>query len=172
MPDRTAPDWAVRDAVAGDVEAVREVAASAWRDTYTGLLATTTIERWIEHAYSVERVARRISGHTFLVVENEGRIAAFVDALDEGDRLHLAAMYARPELRGRGAGTALLDTLCGRFPDHPITADVLLGNRKGEVFYQGRGFVPREILEEDMLGEVAIERRWRRDPGAERYRRR
>ncbi|HEX6987261.1 MAG TPA: hypothetical protein VF170_17925, partial [Planctomycetaceae bacterium] len=61
---------------------------------------------------------------------------------------------------GEGAGTMLLGTLRARFPDRPVVADVLTGNRKGEVFYERRGFVPREAFEEDLFGEQVAERRW------------
>ena len=74
----------VRRATDADIEAVRHVAAAAWRDTYEGLLK----------------------------------------------------------------------------PGQPISADVLDGNRKGETFYEARGFVPRERLEADLFGEPVVERRW------------
>jgi GNAT superfamily N-acetyltransferase len=150
----------VRDALSGDAAAVRAVAAAGWRDTYTGLFAAATIESFVASAYSVERLERRIAGHTFLVVEDGHGIVAFADAIPEPDRLNLVAIYALPEWRGRGAGTALLDTLRERFPDLPIAADVLAGNRKGETFYEHRGFEPRERLEEDLFGEAVLERRW------------
>jgi hypothetical protein len=39
-------------------------------------------------------------------------------------------------------------------------ADVLAGNRKGEPFYEARGFEPRETLDEQLGGELVAERRW------------
>lgn len=150
----------VRDAVIGDAEAVRHVASAAWRDTYSGMLAAATIESFVENAYSLERLERRIAGHTFLVVEEGPEIAAFADAIRESDRINLVAIYASPTWRDRGAGSALLEVLRDRFPDLPIAADVLDGNRKGEIFYEHRGFVPRERLEEHLFGEAVVERRW------------
>lgn len=150
----------LRDAETGDAEAVRAVAAAAWRDTYAGVLADPTIEAFIDAAYSIERLELRIARHDFLVVEHEGRIIAFADAIAGSDRLTLAAIYAHPEWRGRGAGSMLLSALRSRFPALPVTADVVSGNRKGEVFYERRGFVPRETLEEELFGERVVERRW------------
>ena len=150
----------LRDAVPDDAAAVREVASLAWRDTYRGLLSDATIEAFIDRAYSLERLGRRIDGHTFLVVEEAGAIVAFADAAVDEDRLNLAAIYAHPERRRRGAGTLLLDTLRDRFPTLSISADVLVGNRKGEAFYERRGFVPRETLPEELFGEPVVERRW------------
>ncbi len=150
----------VRDAISDDAAAVREVASHGWRDTYRGLLLEATIEAFIDRAYSLERVQRRIDGHTFLVVADAGAIVAFADAAIDGDHLNLGAIYAHPERRGRGAGTLLLDALRDRFPAMAISADVLVGNRKGEAFYERRGFVPRETLPAELFGEAVVERRW------------
>lgn len=150
----------VRDALESDVAAVREVAVAAWRDTYATLLQPGTIEAFIEAAYSVEMLERRIARHVFLVAEDVGRIIAFANATILPDRLNLASIYALPERRGEGVGTLLLAVLRTRFPKLPIAADVLSGNGKGEVFYERRGFVPRETLVEDLFGEPVVERRW------------
>ena len=150
----------VRDATAADAAAIGLVARAAWRDTYAGLLEAATIEAFVEAAYTVQRLERRIDRHVVLVAEDDGRIIAFADALPEADRLSLVAIYAEPDRRGEGAGTMLLGTLRARFPDRPVVADVLTGNRKGEVFYERRGFVPREAFEEDLFGEQVAERRW------------
>ena len=152
-------EWIVRPASLADVEAIRAVASSAWRDTYDGLLDAATIEAFIERAYSVESVERRITG-IFLVVEDDDHVVAFANAVADGDHLNLAAIYALPERRGQGAGTDLLEALRSRFPRLPIAADVLVGNRKGEVFYERRGFTPRETIQAELFGEPVVERRW------------
>jgi GNAT superfamily N-acetyltransferase len=144
----------------GDAADIRVVAATAWSATYSGLLPDWTIEAFVDFAYSIDRLHRRIERHTFLVAEQAGSIIAFADALVEGDRLSLVAIYTAPERRGEGAGTLLLTELRSRFPDRPIAADVLLGNRRGEDFYERRGFVPGEAIESDLLGEPVVERRW------------
>jgi GNAT superfamily N-acetyltransferase len=155
---------AVRRADAGDVAEIRAVAAAAWRDTYDGLLRAETIEAFIERAYSLERVERRIEADTFLVAVEAGRIVAFADARDADDRVDLFAIYALPDSRRRGAGSALLVELRARFPGIPIVADVLLGNRKGEGFYERLGFEPRGTVEAELFGEPVVERRWRLEP--------
>ncbi len=158
---------AVRDATTADVEVVRAIAAAAWRDTYAEHLAEATIEAFLERSYSVERVTRRIQHDTFLLaVDGDGSVTAFADAREGDGYLHLLAIYALPESRGRGAGTSLLEALRGRFPDQAIAAEVLDGNRKGEAFYAARGFVPREALEADLFGDHIVERRWWLEVGA------
>lgn len=150
----------VRDAMAADINVIARVAAAAWRDTYEGLLAPATIESFIASAYSSERLARRIEGDVFLVALADDVVVAFADAFPEVDRLTLAAIYVDPTRRGAGVGTQLLAELRRRHPGAPVVADVLKGNRKGEAFYERRGFEPRETIDVDLYGERAVERRW------------
>jgi GNAT superfamily N-acetyltransferase len=159
------PALVVRDATADDIEAVRSIAAAAWRDTYAGLIGESTIEAFLERSYGVERVTRRIRDDTFLLaVTEDGAVVAFANAREAEGYLHLLAIYADPGRRGGGAGTALLDELRRRFPGEAIAAEVLRGNRKGETFYEARGFVPRETVEADLFAERIVEQRWWLDP--------
>lgn len=161
MPRMT---FSVRQAIAGDASAVALVAAAAWRDTYAGLLRPDTIETFIERAYSIERLERRIDRDAFLLALRDDQVVAFCDAAEAESEavahVDLYAIYALPEVRGQGSGTALLTELQARFPSQPIAAEVLVGNRKGEVFYEHRGFVPRERIDTELFGESVVERRW------------
>jgi len=150
----------VRDGVPDDAAEIRAVASAAWQDTYAGLLQPSTIGAFVETAYSVEMLERRIAGQTFLVAEKDGRIVAFVNAVIRDNAVNLAAIYTLPNDRGQGLGTMLLTVLRSRFPGLPIAADVLRGNRKGETFYERRGFAPRETLHTELFGEPVVERRW------------
>ena len=158
------PNWKLRRATANDVDAIRAVAASAWHDTYAGLLRRETIEAFITSAYSSERVGIRVREHHFFVVDGDEGIVAFADAVAQVDHVELQAIYALPELRGHGAGTALLTTIAGLHPEQPISADVVAGNRKGEAFYERKGFVASERLDAVLFGEPVVERRWWRSP--------
>jgi GNAT superfamily N-acetyltransferase len=156
--------FSVRQAITGDASAVALVAAAAWRDTYAGLLRSDTIETFIERAYSIERLERRIDRDTFLLALRDDQVVAFCDAAEAeseaGAHVDLYAIYALPGFRGEGAGTALLTELQARFPSLSIAAEVLVGNRKGEGFYEHRGFVPRERIDTELFGESVVERRW------------
>lgn len=152
--------WSARRATPDDGPAIRAVAAAGWRDTYADLLKPETIEAFIDRAYSAERVKARVSQDHVYVVDGPDGIIAFADALERDDHLELIAIYALPDRRGQGAGTALLDMLVALFPDQDISADVVDGNRKGEVWYERRGFAPRERLDTTLVGEPVVERRW------------
>jgi len=151
----------VRAAVAEDAAEIRAVAVDAWRDTYAGQLRDATIEAFLDRSYSIERLHRRIGNDLFVVaIDDDGSIAAFANARPEPDRFDLLAIYARPDRRGRGAGTALLEAVRKQADGLPIAADVLSGNRNGEAFYEARGFVPGETLEVRLFDEVVALRRW------------
>jgi len=150
----------VRRATSSDVPAIRTIAHAAWRDTYAGLLRDETIEWFLARGYSDERVALRVERHETWVAEADGIVAAFAETAVEPDRVTLVALYADPGARRVGLGTALLDAIVGAHPTLPIVADVLDGNRKGETFYEARGFEPRETLDEQLGGELVAERRW------------
>jgi GNAT superfamily N-acetyltransferase len=156
--------FSVRQAIAGDAPAIALVAAAAWRDAYAGLLRSDTIETFIERAYSIDRLERRIDRDVFLLALQDDRVVAFADGAEAeseaGPYVDLYAIYALPEVRGHGAGTALLSEIQARLPSLSIAAEVLVGNRKGEVFYERRGFVPRERIDTELFGESVVERRW------------
>ncbi len=160
-PDR--PPIRVRRATPSHATAIRDIAQSAWRATYRGMLRDETIEWFVERAYSEERVALRIERHETWVAELDGVVTAFAETAvepEEPDRVTLVAIYANPGMRGRGLGSALLDAIIDAHPDLPIVADVLAGNRLGEVFYEARGFEPREQIDEQLGAELVVERRW------------
>jgi phosphinothricin acetyltransferase len=141
------------------------VAVVCWRNTYAGLLRDETILAVLAGPYAIQNVRDRISGHDFLVAENANEIGAYADAVPEPGRLFLAAIYTLPARRGSGAGTALLDAIATRHSLLPIDANVLLGNRAGEDFYERRRFAPVETIETDLFGEAVTERRWHRAAG-------
>jgi GNAT superfamily N-acetyltransferase len=154
------PGIRVRRATPSHAPAIRDIAHAAWRETYRDLLRGETIEWFIKRAYSEERVELRIERHETWIAELDGVTGAFAETAIEADRVTLVAIYAAPGLRGRGLGSALLDAVVAGHPDLPIAADVLAGNRKGEVFYEARGFEPRETIEEQLGAELVTERRW------------
>ena len=164
MTQTTRAAVTVRPATPADAGAVRGVGLSAWRATYTALVGAEAVERFIGLAYTPERIASRIERDLMFVAAYPGGdpsgVDAFIEVIEEVDRPHIVAFYARPESRGRGLGTALLAEIVAAFPGRDISADVLEGNDLGEPFYVARGFEPGEQIIEDIAGEPIRERRW------------
>ncbi len=167
--------WA-RPAGSADAPAIREVAVAGWWATYAGRLADETIERFLTAAYTEERIGVRIERHEVLVaglVDGEAAIAgatragsapaavdAFAEVTAHDDHLQLVAIYTRPTARGRGLGSALVAAVIAAHPDEDLAADVLLDNELAEPFYAARGFVPGELLTDEIAGQPVTERRW------------
>jgi GNAT superfamily N-acetyltransferase len=150
----------VRRATPSHAPMIRDIAHAAWRATYRELLRDETIEWFLDRAYSEERVGLRIERHETWVAELDGVVSAFAESEIRPDRVTLVAIYADPARRGLGLGTALLDTITRLHPHLPVAADVLVGNDRGEMFYEARGFVPVEAVAEELGGEHVRERRW------------
>ncbi len=161
---RPAPEPAsilVRPATSGDAEAIRDVATAAWRSTYAGLIAGESIERFIASAYTIERVVTRIERHVVLVAgAATGLVEAFAETVAQDDHVQVVGIYTRPDVRGRGLGSALLERVIELHPGEDLAADVLVGNALAEPFYAARGFQPGELLTEEIAGEEILERRW------------
>jgi GNAT superfamily N-acetyltransferase len=154
----------VRPATPDDAPAIRDVGMAAWRATYTELLGAAAVERFLAVAYSPERIALRIARDDLFVGGVAGGhpsgIDAFIESLIEDGHAHIVSFYARPEARGRGIGSALLERVIELYPGLDISADVLIGNVLGEPFYVARGFEPGDLLDEDFGGDIMRERRW------------
>ena len=150
----------VRGAEPSDAPAIRAVAAAAWWATYAGRLADDAIARFLAQAYSTERIAVRIDRHEVLVAGASGAVDAFAELVDRDDHVQLAAIYTLPSLRGQGLGSALLAGVVAAHPGEDVAADVLLDNDLAEPFYAARGFVPGELLTDEIAGEPVSERRW------------
>jgi GNAT superfamily N-acetyltransferase len=154
------PRIGVRRATPSHAPAIRVIADAAWRTTYRDLLRPETVDWFLDRAYSEERVALRIERHETWVAELDGAVAAFAESAIEPDRVNLVAIYADPDRRGLGLGSALLDAIMSAHPGLPIAADVLVGNTAAEPFYAARGFTPGEDVDEELGGEHVHERRW------------
>jgi GNAT superfamily N-acetyltransferase len=154
----------VRPATPDDAPAIRDVGMSAWRATYSEILGPDMVERFLAVAYSPDRVALRVERDDLFVGSVAGGdpsgVDGFIETLVEDGHAHIVAFYTRPDTRGMGLGSALLERVIGLYPGLDISADVLIGNTLGEPFYVARGFEPGDLLDEEFGDDVIRERRW------------
>jgi len=67
---------------------------------------------------------------------------AFASCPDGGRVVTLYQMYVRPRFQNKGAGSALIEELCGCFPKaRSIQVEVEEANGKAIEFYRRRGFL-------------------------------
>lgn len=129
----------VRDALAGDAPAIRELARRAWPAAYGGLFEPGFIELVLERTYAVAALEEQIAdpASIFLVAEERGAVSGYL----HHSHRELHRLYVEPELIGRGIGGALLDELHRRLPPgSEYVALVREGNERALRFYERRGF--------------------------------
>ncbi len=155
----------VRKAAKGDVIGIGRVADVAHWDAYSGLLDPATISALLRRDFSPGSVRRRLlSGEVVVAVEN-GTVVGFADAGVEADQVRLRALGTDPEWRHLRVAAHLLEAVRGLAPAMPVSADVLLGCEPVEGYLEGQGFVPGEVIESQLFGELTVERRWWLAPG-------
>jgi len=138
----------VRDATAGDAEAIARVARASWTDTYRDIFEPDFIERFLAEAYALESLAaaaERASASEdqhFLVAERDGAIVAFAQYGAGGRGPELFRIYADPAHFSTGAGSALLAELHRRLTGRvdAYVVDVHSRNERGRAFYDRNGF--------------------------------
>jgi N-acetylglutamate synthase-like GNAT family acetyltransferase len=146
----------VREAVAGDGEAIREVVEAAWYAGYSGFLTPQQIARELDELYDpefLERVVGETEGLWFLVCEQDGEVVGFASAAPQwADEAELFTLYVDPDRWGEGAGSALLAAIEVRCRDEGIdrlACSVFCENYAGFPFLESRGF--------ERLGETRTE---------------
>lgn len=115
--------------------------SSHFRDSYPSV----SVEGQIREC--AEDVA---SGKSFVAVaEHDGGIVAFCKVDIVGDRGYLEELVVKPDYRGQGIGSKLMDWADGVFLEHGVRQVELLvvvGNEGARRFYERRGFLP-SVLE-------------------------
>jgi GNAT superfamily N-acetyltransferase len=158
----------VRRAVPADLPSISRVADAAHWETYAGLLKPDTIGRLLARDFSPAPLRRRLLRGGVLVAEEGASVVGFVDAVPGPHETRLAAIAIDPAHRLSGMGSALIESVRADRVDHPLFADVLLGNLESERFYEALGFAPGEVFPAALFDEEVIERRWWLAPRAAR----
>ena len=133
----------VRTAVEADLEEVRALVDASWLNTYTPLIGEAETRRLIEEKHNLPKLRRQLAepDHIFLVAEEDGEIVGNVYGFRQ-DGFYIDRLHARPDAKGRGIGTALIDACEDRLPKGSrLWLDVLQGNGAALAFYEARGFV-------------------------------
>jgi GNAT superfamily N-acetyltransferase len=138
---------ATRPLVAGDLEAISRIHAEACRVAYRFMhwdYSLDEVRRW----YEAERLPEWDWG---AIAEEDGEPAGFV-AMIGG---HVDQLFVRPEMQGRGIGSALFDMALAR-GIRPATLNVFEDNLPARRLYERRGFaeVRRWLNEQDRAVEL------------------
>lgn len=157
-------DATVREATLEDVGDIVGIARRAWHDTYGPILEAETIETALEEWYQSEGVRSAIEDESvaYFVAEDSGAVVGYLSGKPEGDgeTATIGALYADPERRGEGIGTALLarfEAVCQESECNRVELRALSDNEIGGSFYRSRGFEAVGTDETELFGEQVTE---------------
>lgn len=140
-----------------DIQAVQQVAAESWHDTYEGIIPREVRERFLAAAYSPASLKRRMEQSVMLVAEDGGKIAGFANLFHqpESEEAELSAIYLLPSHQCQGLGTSLLESGITELPDAVrLYLTVEHKNEKGRRFYERQGFSIVDEFEEEFGGHT------------------
>ena len=134
-PSAGGPGCTLRQAEAGDVEAIAEIWHRAWGDGHLGHVPDELLPHRT-HRHFLERVPPRIPGTT--VATLDGRVVGFVTIHDD----ELEQIFVAAEARGGGVASALLAAGEARIAREQPRAwlAVVAGNARARRFYERSGW--------------------------------
>lgn len=139
-----------------DIISVQEIAKKSWHQTYKGIIPIEIQDRFLQVAYSSDRLLSRLEKSLFLVAILEESLVGFANFSNvvEGEA-ELYSIYLLPEIQGKGIGTALLQEGIKMLPDlTSLLVCVEKENTKGMNFYQAKGFKKLEEFDELFDGHL------------------
>ena len=146
----------IRNMQLTDIEAVAHVATKSWHATYEGIIPQHIQHRFLEMAYSKERLKHRCEKTSmYVATENENIIgfANFSNVKKDGE-VELSAIYLLPTVWGKGIGSQLLAYGIEQLSPSTIFINVEAENEVGKQFYIARNFRMVEEFEEDFEGHT------------------
>lgn len=180
--------FTIREAEAGDAEAIQSVARESWHAAYDDFLGADTVDGIIDEWYALESLGSSIDSaesHVFVARRDtgRGREAGSADNTD-GDRssavgfvhggpwadepsvAHLARLYVHSQYWGQGIGSALLErceTALEADGYERCRLEVFARNEDGVGFYTARGYEKTggvlEELEDDTYQVLLLEKK-------------
>ncbi|TVR70620.1 MAG: GNAT family N-acetyltransferase [Sphaerobacteraceae bacterium] len=145
MPEGS--NLSLRVAVPADAERCKELGVTGWETTYSGYVHEHNRRAYLNGDFwSIERLRAVLADDSAvnLVVELEGRVVGFIttEALEDG-RYEVTRLYVDPEVRSRGIGARLLQSVFDELRRRGV-AEVIVNvfgdNHAGRRFYERHGF--------------------------------
>jgi GNAT superfamily N-acetyltransferase len=168
-------DVVCRPATAADVPAIATVRIRSWQAAYRGAIPQDYLDSLDVDAEAARRADRPLDGQ--YVAELNGAVVGWVHVgpyrADEGEQVpgpscgEVSAIYALPEVWGRGVGWALMTTGLGelrRLGLSPVLLWVLVANEPARRFYERAGFRADGLVVDFEVGGATLpELRYRYD---------
>ena len=139
-----------------DIPFVQEISKTSWHTTYEGIIPRSTQDKFLQNAYSEDRLIQRLQGSPFFVAELNETLVGFAHFSNvKEEQAELFAIYLMPDIQGQGIGTALLQHGIQVLLDATtLIVCVKKDNLKGIHFYNAKGFKILDEFEETFDGHV------------------
>ena len=140
-----------------DISHVQNIAKTSWNDTYEGIIPVEIQEGFLEMAYNVEMMNKRLENSFLFVSEVNGNLVGFANfsSLNEAGETELSAIYLYPKYQGKGIGTALLNEGIDHLESAKrVFIDVEKENKTGLTFYQAKGFEIVSEFDDNFNGHI------------------
>jgi ribosomal protein S18 acetylase RimI-like enzyme len=137
----------LRPARAADVDDVRAVAASAWRDAHEPIVGRESVEAFLDEHYDADSIRGRIEDDATLVsvaADPARGVVGFATAVPgDGAVYDLGQLYVHPDRWREGLGSRLLVRIERRVASRGgerITLRVMAENERAVGFYEAAGY--------------------------------
>lgn len=140
-----------------DISQVQDVAKKTWNATYEGIIPTEVQEKFLNAAYSDERMKYRLDNSHLFVAETEEKIIGFANYSPVNDKgeAELGAIYIYPEYQDFGIGTALLEKGIHELNGvKRLFLHVEKDNTIGKTFYDAKGFQVVQEFDDNFDGHI------------------
>lgn len=147
----------VRLATFHDLIAIQEVATCSWYHTYREIISANSIQQFIERAYSLSSLERRLQNTYLHVIEQNNQVVGFANfsKVDELGFVTLIAIYLLPENQGQGLGRKLIHFAIEKLHHvKGIYLEVSSENERAIRFYQSIGFKVQDKYTEPFFEDV------------------
>ncbi|MFC4410516.1 GNAT family N-acetyltransferase [Chungangia koreensis] len=138
-----------------DIEIVQHIANVSWQHTYNGIIPEDVQQQFLNMAYSIPMLQKRMEKTNMLLAEIDGHVvgfAAFTKTDEDGDA-ELTAIYLLPEYQQLGIGTQLFEAGLELIQDaQQLFVYIECDNVNGRNFYEAKGFEFVEEFEELFQG--------------------
>nr|WP_281183675.1 N-acetyltransferase [Bacillus marinisedimentorum] len=144
----------MRPMTASDIDGVYKVAKETWRDTYRDIIPKEVQDEFLDFAYSREMLEKRMKASTMLVADQGETVIGYIQITrkNSGSSAELDAIYILPGYQHVGIGSRMLTEGIKRLNANTLSVVVEKENKKGRMFYEGKGFIPVKEFEEEFLG--------------------
>ena len=146
----------IRHMQKNDIISVQEIAKKSWQQTYEGISPHEIQDRFLQAAYSRDRLQGRLEKSLFLVAIIGESIVGFANFSNVvNGEAELFSIYLLPETQGKGIGTTLLQEGIKMLPDlTSLLVCVEKENTIGMNFYEAKGFKKTEEFDELFDGHL------------------